>query len=432
MRIIAATVALLAFAFVNMAQAQSDERPNLDLRAGEALAPEPGYRAAALAWNPRGAFSVVFDDSVDNARARALSDCNLKNGTCTLAGSVAGSSFFCVAITRNMRKADNLSYASRHSLGEARNAALEICTKHNGSSCKLEYSACNVLSPAATKPSSPNTPAGAKIPKVLAFSLYDNVVGITIFGPIVSGDDALFRSLALANLRAGKLIGAVRIFSPGGQVEPATNIGAQIRLLQAETAVPLFNGSKRTCHIDTAISKAGQSVGGALGIMTYDAATREGDPRCECESACSLIWAAGVGRNKGFVGVHRFSVGGYANLTMEKAKEVYERELASFRGYLVSMGTPEAVINSLLSTSSAGMRYLNTDELSQMENFPIYLSELILAKCGRRPDPLDLESKRENYRFCATQLYKEKYRAGAKDYLQKYGNGETFKETVAR
>ncbi len=113
------------------------------VRRNPSASPEPLYRAMAVAWNMRGAFTWTFDNSADRATAKALSICNEKNGNCTLAGSISGSSFACGAVARNLRQTAKISYASRGSLDQARNAALQNCTRTHGSSCKIEHSACN-------------------------------------------------------------------------------------------------------------------------------------------------------------------------------------------------------------------------------------------------------------------------------------------------
>jgi hypothetical protein len=198
MRITSAITMFLTIALADMAPARSEQpRPvkigsEEDARAAAAdtYSQQPGYKAVAVAWNPKGQFTVITGGSIEQAKAQALSACNVQNGNCTPAGTISGSSFACLAIARNLQKA-RLTFVSRSSMQEARNGALDSCAKNNGSSCKVEDSTCNVPESTVARTFSPVTPVGANIPKVFAYPQYDNVAGITIFGPIAAGDECL-------------------------------------------------------------------------------------------------------------------------------------------------------------------------------------------------------------------------------------------------
>jgi len=82
----------------------------------------------------------------------------------------------------------------------------------------------------------------------------------------------------------------------------------------------------------------------------------------------------------------------------------------------------------LVSTSSKEIHYLTEFELAQMRNFPAFLEELIIAKCGTAADANADESARVAKRSCVKEVLKEKMRAGAKDYLKEYAGGEAFNE----
>ncbi len=278
---------------------------------------------------------------------------------------------------------------------------------------------------AAAKNAQYHAPVGTAIDKILVYPYYDNVVGMTIFGEILPGDDALFRSKVLSSLRAGKLIGVVRIVSPGGNMRAAFNIGRQIRVLQAETHAPRARGTTRICRLDAGLSSTGQANPGPLGTMDYETATRQGDRRCRCESACAVIWFGGVGRHGDVVGVHRPARKDFGKLSIEAAKEEYDRMLEVMRKYMAEMDVPEAIIAVTFATPSVAIRYLTKAELSQMMNFPAYLRELQIARCGRSPGREAAEAAQVKFRSCIKELLKEKYKAGASAYLEKYGSNET-------
>lgn len=101
------------------------------------------YRALAIAWNKTGSWHIEGRETAAEANRSALSACNDKYRDCTLAVSVEPFRFLCVALARSVGEQSRLSYSTRTSLKEARDAAIELCTSHYGGSCKLEFSYCN-------------------------------------------------------------------------------------------------------------------------------------------------------------------------------------------------------------------------------------------------------------------------------------------------
>ena len=127
----------------------------------------------------------------------------------------------------------------------AKQNVLQACQKGDHGACTIRTQFCDKLGGS----NEPVTPVGAEIPHIFGYTYYDNVVGITIFGPIAKGDDATFKRVALSYLHSGSLIGRVSIFSLGGEMDAATAIGEQIRTLQAETEAPGLEGNLRTCPL---------------------------------------------------------------------------------------------------------------------------------------------------------------------------------------
>lgn len=134
--------------------------------------------------------------------------------------------------------------------------------------------------------------AGVSVPRIFSYPLYDNVVGITIFGDIVVNDENLFKAQVLAALRAGKLVSLVRIYSRGGSTDAGIRIGEQIRLLQAETQAPLVEGAVRLCPLDVGVSATGSPIGGKLGTVTFDAGSGKGDGRCRRGRTSAGHWTS--------------------------------------------------------------------------------------------------------------------------------------------
>jgi hypothetical protein len=274
------------------------------------------------------------------------------------------------------------------------------------------------------QPSAPPSPNGVQRPpqrdKIFGYPMYDNVVGITFFGPVEAGDEELFKKTILSYLGRGRIVGNVGIFSQGGNVDAAIKIGEQIRLLRARTDVPSLRGTTRICQLDPKITDEGIVVDGALGRLTYDTETGAGDPRCRCESACSLIWSGGVGRRGDVVGVHRFRFADFGGLGNEEARELYQNVWNVLLAYHRRMEVPENIIEIVRSTASLSIRYLSKNELTQMDNMPIFLMELLLSRCGVAPGSHGDRADRVKYRSCLKEVYKEEYKAGAREYLNKY------------
>ena len=138
---------------------------------------------------------------------------------------------------------------------------------------------------------------------------------ISITGMITPGDAAKFKAIA-ANIG-----GTVILNSPGGYVAEAALISIQVRSQSYATRVPR---------------------------------------RAKCDSACALIWLAGIRREldpRSLVGVHRVRQFGESELklTDEEANTLAAWAMREF-------GAPEALVNLALSTDSKSMSYVNYEK----------------------------------------------------------------------
>src|SRR5262249_38313697 len=75
--------------------------------------------------------------------------------------------------------------------------------------------------------------------EVTAIRFWKNDFYVAIIGEITGGDEELFRKQVTAALKEGHTVGRVRIYSPGGDLPTALDIGRQIRLLRASTEGPV-------------------------------------------------------------------------------------------------------------------------------------------------------------------------------------------------
>lgn len=290
----------------------------------------------------------------------------------------------------------------------------------------------------ATAPTPPTLPTvttpinsnSRNFDKIFSFPMYDNVVGITFLGGLPKDEKTSedFKKVVVSNLRNGKLVGSVFTFSPGGNLYEAQQIGRQIRTLRARTWAPWIatDGKTRICQLNPKITDEGQMVDGSFGRLTYIEETREGDSRCECASACFSMWAGGIGRSGGVVGVHRFGHYEYKDkfawFSTEEARKYYESLEKEEPAWFRSMNVPDNIIQLFVITPFYKMRYLTTDEIAQMNNFPPFLQELVHARCGPEPGPQADRSEKVKSRACLKEIVKEEYKIGAKEYLLAYGN----------
>jgi len=242
-------------------------------------------------------------------------------------------------------------------------------------------------------------------------------VNIVILGKIESDDDERFRKIIVSELQKGHWIGLVRTYSPGGDTTAAMRIGEQIRTLRASTVAPSRMDSPaglRVC-LTSVISQ---------GSMQYSELDGTGDPRCECASACFLIWAAGEGREGDVLGLHRmrFTDPMFAGVPTDTARLLYERAIQEGMGYLRKMGIPENIIQLNFGTSSGNLRYLSKQEVQPMLGLSPGIEELKLARCGRQPGNNSNDSARLRYFNCTQAIYEEDSRKGGQEFLRVYGD----------
>ena len=161
----------------------------------------------------------------------------------------------------------------------------------------------------------PTTAAIALVAATTAQSAEIKQIGgdISITGMITSGDAAKFKAIA-ANIG-----GTVILNSPGGYVAEAALISIQVRSQSYATRVPR---------------------------------------RAKCNSACVLIWLAGIRREldpRSLIGVHKVRQVGESELTDEEINT-----LAAWA--MRESGAPEALVNLALSTNSKSMSYVNYEK----------------------------------------------------------------------
>ena len=210
-------------------------------------------------------------------------------------------------------------------------------------------------------------------------------MGITIEGPIERGDfDRFLRTV----IELGRNAPEVFIYSKGGDAFEAMKIGSLIRALKLPTATADGSPSHPMCF---------------HGIRS--------ETNCSCESACFLIWAAGIERFGSVVGLHRTYIDHtfLRGMDAESAASASKAVSESVARYLSEMGVPTSYIERSARVPSGEIAFLKESEISEMFSGPIpELAEWITANCGdsrgmlrkvlaeHRSDPQDPLNRRMN------------------------------------
>ena len=237
---------------------------------------------------------------------------------------------------------------------------------------------------------------------------YGRRAHITMWGEIKMGDDLAFKREILSQIRAGYLVTTISLYTPGGSVDAAMKMGEQIRLLHMQTQSPFKSSSgELVCHTGS-----------------FDRLINHTDSRCECASACFIVWAGGVGRFGNYVGIHHpyFNPKMFGKLDPEEAEKMYGPVETETRTYFAKMGVGDAIVNKMLRILSKDMVYLNEDQLDSLRNPASWIDEQVLARCGEIPDGLYYSNPaRKAYLDCASAIHEAVYRKSAQKYLDVYG-----------
>lgn len=183
---------------------------------------------------------------------------------------------------------------------------------------------------------------------------------VLLKGQILSGDFDKVFSLVKAN---HPFLDRLSLWSPGGSVEEAMKIGRLVRKAMLYTRSPGPPG---------------------LNSLLSDSLNQICDGAdCNCASACFLIWAAGIERDGGIIGLHRPSTEStsFGNLPSQQASSIYRSLLAEINNYLSEMEVPQSLVEAMTGTSSAGIRWLTSEEYKSLQEVPS-VAEWVASSCG--------------------------------------------------
>jgi hypothetical protein len=256
------------------------------------------------------------------------------------------------------------------------------------------------------------TAGGASI---LVDQEYQQAVNIIVMDQSFPGDAESFRRVVVNQIQQGKWIGLVKVFSPGGSTYDGIEIGRQIRTLRASTVAP--TRLTRPAGVNFCLT---MSVSG--GAMQFNPATRKGDSRCVCTSACFLIWAGGWGREGDVVGVHRMRWEDFNFQSTTQANDMYSKAISDVSEYLRSMDVPDNVIRISAVTASSSMYFLTKAELALLLGQPPGIDEMKAARCGRLSRTATPGRVTTPYYDCVSVIYEQESRVGSEQFMKVYGS----------
>ena len=215
---------------------------------------------------------------------------------------------------------------------------------------------------------------------------------ILIKGDIQIGDSQKFLKTMQEIKQQNCTIGIVSIISNGGDVIEAIDIGSNIRKNLITTQAPSdghFSDGSSLPPSCRSISNSNFSEMDKWEKMPPQ------DYPCDCNSACFLIWAAGVVRIGTSLGLHRpyFSKEYFQGLPAAEVEEKYKKLSSLVRTYLSSMDIPNDIIDEMFSHSSEDIYYLylrgtegNMQQFIKGLRYSPFFQELLIAKCPRLTD----------------------------------------------
>ncbi len=194
-----------------------------------------------------------------------------------------------------------------------------------------------------------------------------------LHGEIIKGD---YEKVSAFYRKNHPMLGEIDLWSLGGDVETAMNIGRLLRkyLVTAEAPMNLRGAIP-------AVLFAPEHAKASLLANPVDSNWFCRGPDCVCASACALIWFGGVERF-GDVGLHRPRTDDprFRSLGPGDAMAVYHHELEDIVSYLGEMEVPRPIIDKMVATGSSEIQWVDAEE-DHLKRPPSF-AEWEDASCG--------------------------------------------------
>src|SRR5262249_41131808 len=184
-----------------------------------------------------------------------------------------------------------------------------------------------------------------------------------IKGPIVLGDHARVYDLVRQNR---PFLDRVLLWSSGGLVEEALNMGRLIRKGLIKTEAPL------------------NVSGGPDGSLSHPYNNEICSGRdCHCAGACFFIWASGIERSGNALGIDRPTPTStsFASLPPDRVSVLYRQLMLNIVGYLRDIEIPQRFIDLMSETSSRDMHWVSHEDADSMSVAPS-VADWFAATCG--------------------------------------------------
>lgn len=180
----------------------------------------------------------------------------------------------------------------------------------------------------------------------MEFSWVPKMVDLNMVGEIRSGDYEKFRLFILNDLTSYE--GSSRI------VWLSSNGGDLVETLKIATLL-------KTMYVQVEVSD-------------------------KCASSCFFLYLSGTKRHAipGSLGIHRayFDPQYFSGLTLNDAEKRQVQLTNAVKKLLEDNSVPSYLIDRMNRTSSSDIYWLNSDEISDLGEYPSWFEELLIAKCG--------------------------------------------------
>jgi hypothetical protein len=187
---------------------------------------------------------------------------------------------------------------------------------------------------------------------------------LKLAGNIRRGDARTVMQLLEKAKNQGLVISVLILYSPGGDLVEAMEIGRAIRSRFIRTHAPDVFMGHRYCPEFGRDDELDSNL-------------------CNCASACFVVCAAGVERVGDVLGVHRpyFSKEYFEGLSASDAQQKYLTMAKQVREYLKDMDVPQNLVDKMFSTASDEIEYLDEKTVKSMKKVPFF-DEWVKASCG--------------------------------------------------
>lgn len=211
---------------------------------------------------------------------------------------------------------------------------------------------------------------------------------IVLEGDIVEGDYDKILNVAK---KVGPSLEKIFLASLGGNLNEAMRIGNLVRELRwsTEVACPVFISYEEYGFDPIEKKPIEQRKNDNIEYDVQPGMTVKGEfirseNDLKCASSCFFIYAAGVIRSGGEIGIHRpfLNEESCSKISGNDAIDFSVSATQAIKIYLTEMGIPEHIYNTMLSISKNSIHWLTYEEKKEIEGYIPALKDWLDGKCG--------------------------------------------------